>query len=39
MRMIFDELKREIKAAMEQDTRSNYQIKPYWRFSKKTYLV
>ena len=39
MRMIFDELKRDMRAAMEEkeeeeDTRSNYQIKPYWRFSR-----
>ena len=34
--MIFDELKKEIREAMEKNTRSNYEIKPYWRFSKRT---
>ena len=35
MRMIFDELKREMKAAIEEkeETRSSYEIKPYRRFS------
>merc|ERR1712181_128284 len=37
MRMIFDELKRDMRAAMEEkeeegDTRSS--LKPYWRFSR-----
>merc|ERR1712037_516227 len=34
MRMIFDKLKREMRAAMEENekTRSSYQIKPYRRF-------
>ena len=38
MRMIFDELKRDMRAVLEEreekDTRSNYQLKPYWRFSR-----
>ena len=36
MRMIFDELKKEIRAEMAKNSRSNYEIKPYWRFSKRT---
>ena len=40
--MIFAELKRDMRAAMqggkeeEKEYRSSYEIKPYWRFSKRT---